>query len=378
MRGFLLAMAAGVAAGVAGAVIYQFAGPLLVNSDSSPPSAASDELYGNFFDGDFEEAGEIVKELEELQEQSPTGDPLLDSISDSLGASGRRPIGKQTKGDVKLVFDGGNTLLELAATPQASAEITEFVLFHHRNVVVEFDLWVLDANPGAVFEVVVAEGTGGTSGAKKLGEGLYPDTVVASYDLPGLKARNHMTVTGMKDYFAPARHASSALEAASIVFRLRTARQAGARVRLDNLNVITLDELPTVSGLSALSGLAARVPTLENMQDLADDPEVAKGRVESFMTELQAVYDGIVEKIGPPPEPIDTTESVEIADPRAERVSRGFFQEMKAYLGGGDTEDVESVDQEERLRGMSQRIDHQFQDVSALLKEFEDEQHGGP
>jgi hypothetical protein len=48
---------------------------------------------------------------------------------------------------------------------------------------------------------------------------------------------------------------------------------------------------------------------------------------------------------------------------------------MKAFFGERDAQDADVDYQTKRLDGMSNRIDQQFEDVSSLLREFEEKQY---
>jgi hypothetical protein len=203
---------------------------------------------------------------------------------------------------------------------------------------------------------------------------LFPETVLASYELSELEASNHLSVTGLKDYFIPKPHAPSSLESAHVFFRLTTASEGNARVHLDNLNVITLEELPADGGFMA--SLRHLIPSFENLTNAAADPASRQESFESFMQEISTIYEGIVRQLGPPPPEKTFDVGAEAhSDPRVERASRGFFQDMKAFFGERDSQDTDIEYQSERLRGMSGRIDQQFQDVSSLLREFEEKQY---
>ena len=102
-------------------------------------------------------------------------------------------------------------------------------------------------------------------------------------------------------------------------------------------------------------------------------------RLVRFRQELTAFYHEIVSALGPgQPAPTSDSASGEHPDPRVERVSRGFFEDMKDHFGDRDSEDAGLEYQEDRLRGMSDRVDQQFEDVSRLLQEFEEEQRAQP
>jgi hypothetical protein len=143
---------------------------------------------------------------------------------------------------------------------------------------------------------------------------------------------------------------------------------------LDNLSVIMLEDLPTVTGF----GLPIPDP-VSSLQEIVigpDDPESRREQFQVFMSDIALLFDQIVAQLGPPqPERESDYEFDENADPRLERVSRGVFEDMKAFFGERDAQDADVDYQTKRLDGMSNRIDQQFQDVSSLLREFEEKQY---
>ena len=100
-------------------------------------------------------------------------------------------------------------------------------------------------------------------------------------------------------------------------------------------------------------------------------------RLASFEQALTALYHRVARALGPAqPAPTSDPVSPEPMDPRTERVSRGFFEDMKAFFTDRDSQNADPNYQEERLRGVSDRVDEQFHDVSRLLEEFEEKQRG--
>jgi hypothetical protein len=134
-----------------------------------------------------------------------------------------------------------------------------------------------------------------------------------------------------------------------------------------------------------LAALDAQQPTgasdldaLTSLQEIAtgpDDPESRREQFQVFMSDIALLFDQIVAQLGTPqPERESDYEFDENSDPRLERVSRGFFEDMKAFFGERDAQDADVDYQTKRMDGMSNRIDQQFQDVSSLLREFEEKQ----
>jgi hypothetical protein len=348
----------------------------LLSVDDSPSrsAAAPVDTHIGFYDGGFETTGDISRDLAALDARQPTGASDLDALTSLLASQAGRPIGRSTTGDVTLVDHDDDTLLEFAAAGETPAELRELVFFEGRNVAIGADLEVLQSAPGALFQIVLVDDEARASSDNPARHPWFSETVLASYELSALQASNRLSTTGLHNYLRSRSGGSSPVAWAHVAFRLTAPAGDEARVRLDNLSVIMLEDLPTVTGF----GLPIPDP-VSSLQEIVigpDDPESRREQFQVFMSDIALLFDQIVAQLGPPqPERESDYEFDENADPRLERVSRGVFEDMKAFFGERDAQDADVDYQTKRLDGMSNRIDQQFQDVSSLLREFEEKQY---
>ena len=108
------------------------------------------------------------------------------------------------------------------------------------------------------------------------------------------------------------------------------------------------------------------------------DPGSWRQRLASFNDWLAQLYEQVAIALGSPqPASTPDSEALRHSDPRVERASRGFFDDMKRFFSDRDGLDEDADYQEDRLRGMTDRIDQQFEDVSGLLQDFEEKRYPG-
>jgi hypothetical protein len=134
---------------------------------------------------------------------------------------------------------------------------------------------------------------------------------------------------------------------------------------------------------AALDGLpekrqsAGQAPADAEAENGADGPELLAERLEAFMESIVELHDAFVAQLGEPqPQKAWDPEAAKTMTAREERISHGFFEDMKKFTTGRAVENADPEYQRERMRGMSARIDQQFHDVAGALRDFEDARYG--
>ena len=216
--------------------------PLVCPASSSitaTATAATNPEFANFADGDFEESGDFWQQFSALEipvTDSTVAQAWLEMVDTPARAL---DLFWETSGEVELVVDGANALVEMTQADDTS--LGQIVILEDNAQAIQFDLSVTSTGAGDVLEV------------------LFNDQVLDTLDLKVLSTQQQHFVS-LGDHSG---------DYGVIEFRLGGPEDSPSVVRLDNIS-ISSELPPTMANADrafSLAGQAVVVDVLANDQD---------------------------------------------------------------------------------------------------------------
>lgn len=198
-----------------------------------------DQSSGDFIDGNFEEIGRLKKDSQKL-DTSKTGDLFMDTWMGIL-TSPKEFFSWNTKGDVKLVYDGSNTLVELTQSKEGPASISQFFGFKNKDASIEFDVKIIKKTTSDELEVTVAD-----VGGPAWGKPPAIEIPLETFRLSTIYPTKHISINlSNSKYFLDKQAKDEANDMdlvdasifGTITFRLKGNAEEPTTIRLDNLKV---------------------------------------------------------------------------------------------------------------------------------------------
>jgi hypothetical protein len=207
----------------------------------SPLNSKGENVSGSdsydFIEGSLEKLGKIQREvnmhqkkLDEASKQSTLLDYLLTTIA-------KNPLTTawNIEGDVKLVFEGNNTLAELTQSSNTNPSMGHLVKFKNENASIEFDVKVIRKTASDELEVTVAD-----FGGPAWGKPPATEILLGKFSLATIYSTKHISIDVSKNKYFMDKAANNAGWDifGNITFRLKGNAAERTTIRLDNFKVV--------------------------------------------------------------------------------------------------------------------------------------------
>ncbi|MBU2103007.1 MAG: hypothetical protein KKF80_06380 [Candidatus Omnitrophica bacterium] len=183
---------------------------------------ASYEVSDNFQNGDFQQSAQY----ETAVASNPLFNPpyALRANEQALVDFFKKPLllhPWRARGDVKLVHEGDNILVQLNLAKGVEASLSQDIKLRDKNARIEFDLFGTGGAPSGVFEVAILDASG-----------RFP---IATYSASTISSQKHCVINLSGNKNLMARKAGDTL---TVEFSLRGKEQDSATVRLDSVVIM--------------------------------------------------------------------------------------------------------------------------------------------
>jgi Putative Ig domain/Bacterial Ig domain/RTX calcium-binding nonapeptide repeat (4 copies) len=206
-----------------------------VSTSAESEISASNNNYGNFADGTFEELGSLQQQIASTIFPNIDDAAVQNWIAQIQDPSQLVSFLWDVSGNVQLVREGSNTLIELNQTNNTS--LGQLLNLNNNPTSLEFDLSILSVGTDDKLQVV------------------FKDDVLAEFALTNIPANGHYSVS----------LSGLGFQSGELTFRLIGPTDTSSVVRLDNLSV-----LDVVSGNR--NPVANNDKTLNILEDSASTP----------------------------------------------------------------------------------------------------------
>jgi len=252
--------------------------PAVLASALGPAAAAAADAT-DFRDGGFEQLGSLAGSIQR-SDSAPTGVPIVDLAYEALSKpSGVLELLWEVSGDVRLIDEGGNTVVELRQT--AGTALGQFVRVGNAASRLEFDLWVPQRGVDGKLQISFA------------GEVL--ETVALASAVDG-------------HYSIPVGHIAG--RTGQIEFVLMGFDTGSSVVRLDNLVILSAGVVHDLSVVKITASptvtLTDRVPVRTERVAVRIQSQSSHDEVIPNLDTLNALVSLKVESLGPCASPVPT------------------------------------------------------------------------